>query len=261
MTTTIKKTLWSGTQFVLEVFKSQREDALRLGWICEGQLEECPDTGRKHYQFAVKTPQVRMSQVIKVFKGAHIEPARNKDALLQYVKKEETRVGDMPEVDVNKFPTADKFLNLVCQELLDTNAVPKSFRMIIGEGEWYNGRVHDDDKLGALDYATSQLIRKGIVCELHAVNPQIRSAWKKFSTDICFRFIEDRQTARQTISFSDIDIINNNARGKKDNEKSECSGREEEFEEEEDDSYYSDDGCQTIDNDSDAISCTSDSSE
>jgi hypothetical protein len=191
---------------VLEAFKAQREDALRLGWTCEGQLEECPDTGRKHYQFAIKTPQVRMSQVIKVFKGAHIEPARNKDALLQYVKKSETRVGDMPEVSANKFPTADKFLNLVCQELLDTNSVPKAFRMIIGEGEWYTGRVHDDDKLAALDYATSQLIRKGIVCELHAVNPQIRSAWKKFSTDICFRFIEDRQTDRQIESSSDQDI-------------------------------------------------------
>jgi len=210
MTTTIKKTLWSGTQFVLEAFKSQREDALRLGWTCEGQLEECPDTGRKHYQFAIKTPQVRMSQVIKVFKGAHIEPARNKDALLQYVKKSETRIGDMPDVSANKFPTADKFLNLVCQELLDTNTVPKQYRMIIGEGDWYNGRVHDDDKLAALDYATGLLIRKGIVCELHAVNPQIRSAWKKFSTDICFRSIQDSQTDRQIESFSDQDANERN---------------------------------------------------
>jgi len=229
MATTIKKTLWSGTQFVLEAFKSQREDALRLGWTCEGQLEECPETGRKHYQFAIKTPQVRMSQVIKVFKGAHIEPARNKDALLQYVKKSETRIGDMPDVSANKFPTADKFLNLVCQELLDTNTVPKQYRMIVGEGDWYNGRVHDDDKLGALDYATGQLIRKGIVCELHAVNPQIRSAWKKFSTDICFRFIEDRQTDRQIESFSDQDINAKHSALCSDNEESE--GQDEEVHE------------------------------
>lgn len=216
--------LWSGTQFVLEAFKDQQNEALRNGWTCLGQLEECPETKRKHYQFAVKTPQVRMSQVIKIFKGAHIEPARNKDALLQYVKKEETRIGSLPEAS-NKYPSADKFLNLVCQVLFDADNIPKKFRLIISIGDWYS-KMTDDDKLEALDYATTELIRQGYICELHAVNPQIRSAWKKFSTAIAFRSILDRQTDRHEEIISEVDDINH-ARGET-NEESNSSQQEEE---------------------------------
>lgn len=195
MSSTQRGTMWSGTQFVLEAFEGQRNAAHRLGWTCSGQLEECPSTKKQHYQFAVKTPQTRMSKVISVFKGAHMEPCRNKDALLQYVQKEETRVGSMPEVS-QKFPNPDQFLTLVCAELISTEG-PKEFRMMVHDGEWYKYKKSDDQILEAFDYACDTLIRKGYRIELHAVNPQIRSAWKKFSTAIAFRSIQDRQTDRQ----------------------------------------------------------------
>jgi len=220
--TTNRGTMWSGTQFVLEAFEGQQNAAAREGWTCMGQLEECPTTKKKHYQFAVKTPQVRMSKVISIFKGAHIEPCRNKDALLQYVIKEETRVGEMPTVS-NKFPNPDQFFALVCKELLADN-IPKEYRMLIDEGEWYKTKKSDDQVLEALDFACDQLIRAGYRIELHAVNPQIRSAWKKFSTAIAYRSIQDRQTDRQAEIISHEGSIND--AGGEDNETSSCQDTE-----------------------------------
>lgn len=54
--------------------------------------DEVGDEGTPHIQGAVNTTQVRFSEVKKWLPRAHIEPARNKDALLKYVKKTETAV-------------------------------------------------------------------------------------------------------------------------------------------------------------------------
>jgi len=108
-----KSTMWSGTQFNIKAFADQQNAAAQLGWTCLGQ-QEGTKTDRPHYQFAIKTPHVRMSQVVKVFPGAHIEVCRNKDALLQYVVKEETRIGPLPEVS-NLYPTLDAMLVRFCE--------------------------------------------------------------------------------------------------------------------------------------------------
>jgi hypothetical protein len=200
--------MWSGTQFNLKAFEGQRNEAARAGWTTIGQLEECPDTKRQHYQFAVKTPQVRMSQVRKMFCGAHIEEARNKAALEQYVNKEETRIGDMPKVS-ELYPTLDQYWTLIYETLI-MGSTDKNFRVVpVERTHWYRDTMSKDQILAALDYASAELIESGYRVETHAVNPQVRSAFAKFSTSLFKRAYADRQTDRQTRISSQVEIIPN----------------------------------------------------
>lgn len=97
--TTDKATWWSVTAF------SEAEIELLNGtqypdWVSKvyGGVESCPDTGRLHFQGAIQARrQVRFTQVKSWLGTAHIEPARNKDALRKYVMKEETAVGEKIE--------------------------------------------------------------------------------------------------------------------------------------------------------------------
>lgn len=99
--TTDKSTWWSITAF------SDTEIGLLDGdeypeWVSKvyGGMESCPDTGRLHFQGAIQARrQVRFSQVKQWLATAHIEPARNKEALRKYVMKEETAVGEKIERD------------------------------------------------------------------------------------------------------------------------------------------------------------------
>ncbi len=57
-----------------------------------GQMETCPTTGRLHFQGALNTKQRKFGQIKAWLETAHIEVCRQKDALVKYVKKEETSV-------------------------------------------------------------------------------------------------------------------------------------------------------------------------
>ena len=94
------------------------------------------------------------------------------------------------------------------------------------DGEWYKYKKTDDQILDAFDYACTELIRAGYRIELHAVNPQIRSAWKKFSTAIAYRSLQDRQTDRQDEIISHEGSIND-ARGEENEELHSSAGEEE----------------------------------
>lgn len=60
-----------------------------------GGREMCPTTGKIHFQGAVQyTKQVRFSAVKKWLPTSHIEAARQSEALLKYVMKAETAVGE-----------------------------------------------------------------------------------------------------------------------------------------------------------------------
>jgi len=209
---TKRATMWSGTQFNLAAFEGQQNEAARLGWTCLGQKETCPTTQKQHYQFAVKTPQVRMSQVRKVFQGAHIEEARNKAALEQYVTKEATRSGDLPRVS-NLYPTLDQYWVLVYETLI-MGSTDKDYRVVpVDDARWYRSNMSKDQVLAALDYATAELIENGYRVETHAVNPQVRSAFAKFSTSLFKRAYADRQTDRQTRFSSAVEVIPNDEEG------------------------------------------------
>jgi len=201
--------------------------ARQKGWKVDGQLEK-GENGTPHYQLIVRTPQVRFSAVKKAFPRAHIEIARNPTALASYVKKSETREGELPKTE-SKYPTQAAYFKLVTEELYD---VDKDLRIDFTDGTWYrkDRRIDQEQRLlDALDEATSLLIRRGYHVETLAVNPQTRSAWKKFGMDIINRsqaeIYVDRQTDRQTGIISVAEDIQDAEEG---NDTESASGEEQE---------------------------------
>lgn len=95
-----KTTRWAFTAYEDQwnLFESIPPLVAEWGW----NTEECPETGRKHYQGFIRTTrQVRFSQMKTMLPGVHIEQAKNWNALLLYCKKEDTRVdGTEPHHEV-----------------------------------------------------------------------------------------------------------------------------------------------------------------
>lgn len=86
-----------------------------------GGLEECPDTGRIHFQGAVQCKgQQRFSAIKKWLPKAHIEAARSADALKKYAMKEETAVDEKKVVE-NRSAYIDNqaALMLLAEEKID----------------------------------------------------------------------------------------------------------------------------------------------
>lgn len=129
-----KSTWWSVTAFNAEI--SQLESAEFPEFVAKvyGGREKCPETGREHFQGAIQCRrQVRMTQLKTWLPTAHLEPARNVDALKKYAMKEETAVGEKTE---------------------RSNAVPMvTIRNIM---EWLS---HTHDELNLKDYI-DELVKK-----------------------------------------------------------------------------------------------------
>lgn len=155
----------------------------RSGWKVLGQKEK-GENGTEHYQLMVKTPQTRFGSIKKAFPRAHIEVARNSRALEEYVQKDDTRVGSIPTDD--KFPSLSKLWELF-NEYLETWKVTRE-------------KMSGDDALYQFDLFISAYIEKGFHIETMGVNPQIRSAVKKYLPAIVARIRNStRQTDRQTV--------------------------------------------------------------
>jgi hypothetical protein len=166
----------------------------KSGWKVEGQLEE-GENGTKHYQLMVKTPQTRFSALKSAFPRAHIEVARNAKALGAYVHKEDTRISELPTSD--KFPTMDKFWLLFTGYIIDTDRIED---------------LHEEpeDRLDLLDEFVLSSINDGYHVESFGVNPQIRSAIKKYGHAIFRRsknIIRRQETDRQTALISEVESI------------------------------------------------------
>lgn len=189
---TTRATLWSVT--INNPIPADDENialARQKGWTVTGQPEKGAQ-GTPHYQLAVRTPQIRFSQVKKSFPRAHIEVAKNPAALLSYVVKEETRSGSLP-VQQSRYPSLVKYWDLIFAEIK-------------------YARSCDDDNLGLenmsqqnrlilLDNATSRLIEAGYFVESIATNPNVRSSFAKFAPALMKRAYVDRQTDRQANLF------------------------------------------------------------
>jgi len=168
------------------------------GWRITGQVEKAPSTGMLHYQLMLQTPQVRFSAVKSAFPAAHIEIAKRKIALSQYVVKEATRIAELPQGD-EKYPTAAKFWMLVYKhhQTGNTSGWDESNEDAV--------RFYDDNRqkeleanpLAYLDLTAADLIRSGYVIDHLITNPGIRSFWNKFHAEILYRTrAVDRQTDR-----------------------------------------------------------------
>jgi len=183
----------------METIEEWIHSARARGWRITGQVEKAPTTGTLHYQLMLQTPQTRFAAIKRAFPTAHIEIAKRKIALSQYVVKEATRVADLPQED-EKYPTTAKFWMLVFKthntgnsdgwDLTDEDAV-----------RFYDTQRQkelDANPLAFLDQTAADLIRRGYVIDSHITNPAVRSFWNKFHAEVLYRTrAADRQTDRR----------------------------------------------------------------
>lgn len=162
---------------------------LPAGWVLMGQLEQGAE-GTVHFQGMLKTPQVRFSCVKKTFPRAHIEVARNPQALQQYVNKEESRVATV-ETRTSDIPTVFSYQSIIASQW--------------SEDEW-EAFVMDEMKLQGKKYDRGEAVLKYVdrlvsldICrgrkgaEFIGINPMWRSSWKKFYRAILDRYYKERE--------------------------------------------------------------------
>jgi len=198
--------------------------ARQQGWTAHGQKEVGKKTGTPHYQIYLKTPHIRASQVKKIFTRGYIDISNGTDEHnLDYVTKEDTRVGDLPSTS---YVNQHQFFDLVWAYLRDQQGCEfketyAPLRPTCKTQPEYNAHIEytpdntriersDDALLARLyDHACHWLIQQGHIIESIAVNPQTLSAWKRYSLSILYRSSR-RQTDRQTaeISVPIYDITN-----------------------------------------------------
>lgn len=184
--------------------------ARQRGWKVEGQLEKGKE-GTLHYQLMVKTPQVRFSAVKKAFPRAHIEVARNVQALQQYVTKQDTRQSDLP-TSQEKYPSMSKFWELLFMKFNTLNFIDYSTNDI--EMFWYK-ETKGFTPLQLFDMAVSRIIEDGYFVESMATNPQVRQQFKLYWVYIFRRthnilVDKDRQTASRSESEQSIVVETHN---------------------------------------------------
>lgn len=166
------------------------QTARRRHWKCVGQKEKGAD-GTPHYQFVVRTGQVRFSAVKKLFPRAHIEPCINPHASEVYCTKEDTRIGSLPPEE-GHFPTMNQVYELwwgwlVAEEYPHYSSKTTDCLVLFHPGG-EDVRVKDGDALlWVFDKFVRSAIANGERVEVLAVNPQVRSSIKKFGFAILKR--------------------------------------------------------------------------
>jgi len=171
--TTDRATCWSIT--TNNPTESDMRPTLPSGWKLEGQIEKGVE-GTEHFQGMLLTPQVRFSAVKKVFKRAHIEIARDANALRAYVHKSDTRVREIPQsAGLTVFELQDMVIGIWKDE--DFEQYQKLWNYA------------DDCYLRYADNLVRELIKSGSKggIEYVAINPMWRTSWKKFGEAIISR--------------------------------------------------------------------------
>lgn len=198
-----RHTCWSVTQQVEseDEAKAFMEQPVPPGWKLVGQLETAPTTGKLHCQLMLKTPQLRFSSIKKQFPRAHIEAARDKQALALYVKKEDTRVAALQQPST---PTIWEF-NMLVADAVDLNELDRHILISRGkdienhpdaiyvEREWtLTDHIYKSAKpkeiLDYIDKVVARMILSGVRgAEYMGVNPMFRSAWTKYGITLIER--------------------------------------------------------------------------
>lgn len=184
---------WSVTINLKSVARSTAEECIararQSDWTVIGQVEK-GESGTEHYQLAVATPQVRFSAVKKMFPTAHIEVAKDWNALLAYCQKEETRVETLKEVTTGY---------ISWKQLRDMFA------------EWISTRLFDqhtsdhERRLALWDMFIGELIENGYEIDLMGMNANYRACIAKYWKHYISRYIQTkRQTDNQEVSLPTI---------------------------------------------------------
>jgi len=150
------------------------------GWFLKGQLERGKNGGTDHYQGCLITPQKpAFSTVKKVFPRAHIEKARQRDQLMKYVEKTDTRIAEVPSVGTI-IPTLFEYQTKVAQEL-DIEIIQNDIIDNIDKDE-------GDIVIKHVNKVVKRHIEQGMRgVEFIAINPMWICSWKRFWRSIIKR--------------------------------------------------------------------------
>jgi hypothetical protein len=157
-----KSTRWSFTAYESQftLFKDEMDPLIsEYGY----QEEVCPTTNRKHYQGYLRTArQVRLTQLVKLFPGVHLEIARDWFKLVNYCKKKDTAVEGTQKVFKNqvRYKQMFEYLQLVAENA-DTEYIRVTVRLYTRKFE--DGDVTADE----MEKKIEQAVRR---CYWRAVN-------------------------------------------------------------------------------------------
>lgn len=188
-----RSTRWSVTINLKTVSRATADECIararQQDWHVFGQLEK-GDSGTEHYQLAVQTPQVRFSALKKIFPTAHIEVAKDWDALLTYCQKEETRVEALKEVSTGY---------ITWKQLRDM------FAEWLSDQEFEQHSVDHERRLQVWDKFIGQLIENGYEVDLMGMNANYRACIAKYWRHYLNRYIQtDRQTDTQELTLPSL---------------------------------------------------------
>jgi len=126
-----------------------------------GGREKCPDTGREHFQGCIQlAKQQRMTWFKAWLPTAHLEVARQKDALKKYAMKADTATGDkMERTNPSKYLTADEICLLIGSKVTDDD-----ISQTPDHKEWYRRSI-------------LRLLRDNLKLAGQLMNPSLRNFW------------------------------------------------------------------------------------
>jgi len=177
---TDKTTRWAFTAYEQQwpLFDGDRwkhPGVSKCGW----NAEICPETNRKHYQgYLLLAKQQRFSWLRERFPGVHIEIARDWNKLLNYCRKEETRIpGTQPVSHTNDIPTHFQYAEDVAKRLYERHGIADR-HMWTWERHPRAGTVSLLDRLEGLISEDVQSGRR--YAAWIATNPAWNAMWKKY---------------------------------------------------------------------------------
>lgn len=188
-----KSTRWQFTAYEAQfgLFISMPPGVAEWGW----QQEMCPTTNRVHYQGYLRlNSQQRFSWLKRLLPGVHLEIARNWDALVQYCKKDQTRVA-APVHQVNDIPTPYSLATSIASDIVATRKWYEDYGMRIPR--WVDYKVwRTEEAMSQIEARVNERIASGQRgVEWIASNPNWSAMWKKYW---CATLVRQEQTDRQT---------------------------------------------------------------
>ncbi len=151
-----------------------------------GGLEECPSTGKKHYQGAVETSYCRFSQIKKWLPKAHIEKCIKKEALIDYVMKDETAIGEKSKQSNSKYISLEKFMELIAFNYINSKdeeiyyATEIENKMLYFKGKMENSIEVPGYQGNYWTMVNKVLLHQPYLCHI-AFNPNTLRGWSHTS--------------------------------------------------------------------------------
>jgi len=183
---------------------AQWESLKSLPWVkmVNGQLEQ-GENDTPHIQGAVTTEYGRFFEKLKqALPRAHIEIAKNKNALMQYVQKTETRIGEVAQYErpATRIATQQDVQNHLVTMV--RTIVPSKYPERWAESENdlhvfmnHHGFIVRQDADWWIDTTVRSMIQCGYFgVEFTMANNQIRGAFKRYIDSIIIRNISAANT-------------------------------------------------------------------